>query len=94
MRILSEWGEIRGGRLGEETERGVALASGVSVICIFYDAASCQNTRSHAAVPLAQSLWLCISFSFLLLWLLVRIHVVINSRAQDRFGWSTWFYII
>lgn len=31
MRILSEWGEITGGRLGEETERGVALASGVSL---------------------------------------------------------------
>lgn len=44
-----------------------------------------------------QSLWLSRSgcvFPSLLLWLLLRIHVVINSRAQDRFGWSTWFYII
>lgn len=47
-------------RLCEEKERCWTGLRCLTLICIFYDAPSCQNTRSHTAVPLAPSLLLCV----------------------------------
>lgn len=60
----------------EDEEEGVVVVRGdrercwtglrcLPLICIFYDASSCQNTRSHDAVPPAQLLLLYVSFSSL-----------------------------
>lgn len=63
MRIVSKEDVITGWR-GEDgrgdRERCWTGLRCLGLICIFYDAPSCQSTRSHAAVPLAGSLLLCV----------------------------------